>query len=684
VSLSSRCFTALVGCLLTVAQAAQAQHPAPCAFDAAYQRHQAIYDDASRIVRRLTANRNVLGHDTARLLVPVVVHVIHTGGPENISDSQVRSQIDVLNEDYGRLPGTPGAGPGVDTRLRFCLARRTPDGRCTDGIVRVESPLTNHLSAQRSQLKDLSSWDNTRYLNMYVVASIDGNSGIQGYASFPGGPAGEDGTVMRADAFGRISANSSGRTTSHELGHWAGLYHTFQNGCGTDTCSDGDEVCDTPPVAAPNYGCPANRNTCSNDVPNRPDQISNYLDYTDDACKNQFTAGQRDRMHTAMAAFRAVITSPTNLLATGCVGAGPPVACAVIADFTSNARTICLGNPVTFISRSLNAPTSYRWYFPGGTPATSTTANATVTYAATGTYAVTLVALNAQGRDSVTQTNYLSVVVPPVGRALPYAEDFESAVFPPNGIVIANPDSGITWERDTLAVAYQGRASARINNLINTNYGQSDAMELPGFDFTTFANAPWLRFRFAYARSDPSYSDQLVVQVSTNCGVTYTPILTRSGSALATGSTQTTPYVPDSTTLWKQALVNLSAYRTSTNVLIRLVNVTDGGNNLYVDAISIGDRPTGLGAAPAVPTAPVFPNPVAAGEVLTVPLQGPATVRLLTVLGQEAGRATLVPTGQAAVWQVPRAVAAGAYALRIEQAGTVRTVRVCVVSSAGR
>ena len=175
-----------------------------------------------------------------------------------------------------------------------------------------------------------------------------------------------------------------------------------------------------------------------------------------------------------------------------------------------------------------------------------------------------------------------------------------------------------------------------------------------------------------------------MVQISTNCGVTYNPVFTRSGSALATGPTQTTPYVPDSATLWKSALVNLSAYRTSTNVLIRLVNVTDGGNNLYPAALAVGDRLTGPGAERDGPAVAVFPNPVVSGEVLIVPMQGPATGRLLTVLGQEIVRAALVPTGATAGLRLPYTVAAGLYALRTEQTGAVRTVRVCVVSAAGR
>ena len=77
-------------------------------------------------------------------IIPVVIHIIHDGGTENISEAQVQSQIQILNEDFGKLPGTNGDGNGVDTEVRFCLAKKDPNGNCTNGIVRIKSSLTNH------------------------------------------------------------------------------------------------------------------------------------------------------------------------------------------------------------------------------------------------------------------------------------------------------------------------------------------------------------------------------------------------------------------------------------------------------------------------------------------------------------------------------------------------------------
>ncbi|MCD6019717.1 MAG: domain containing protein [Bacteroidetes bacterium] len=582
---------------LLFSTAVQAQNTEPCYFDK-YQRNNKKSVDAAESVigQNLTrAQQKLLSTNSTLKIIPVVIHVIHDGGTNNISDAQIQSQIDVLNEDFRKKAGTNGFGNGVDTDIEFCLAKKDPLGKCTNGIVRVKSGLTNHQTYQRGQLSLLSYWDNTRYLNIYVVKNINNGSGTVGYASFPGGPSNEDGIVVRHDYFGKTgtAAASLGRTTSHEIGHWFGLYHTFNGGCGVDTCADGDIVCDTPPAANPNYGCPV-INSCFNEVPDVNDQIQNYMDYSNDNCKNMFTNGQKQRMQATLLSLRSDIWQPWNIDSTGCDSGFVNSNCNVIADFVSLNPDICVGSSIIFYNRSQNNPTSYQWFFQGGTPAMSSIANPTVSYLSIGSYQVKLITTNSYGTDSLILSNYINVTTPPVGQSLPYAENFESVTFPPNGITIDNPDGGITWERDTIATAYQGVASAKINNLINTNYGQSDAMVLPGLDFTSFAGTPYLIFKWAYAKSDPNYSDEMIVLVSKDCGVTWTQVFYRTGTALTTGSTQATPYIPNPGTVWKIANIGLLAYATYSNVLIKIVNVTDGGNNLYIDNINIGALMTGI------------------------------------------------------------------------------------------
>lgn len=598
------------------------------------------------------ANKNILQHagtDTRSAdsikITPVVVHVLHNNGPENISDAQIESQIRVLNEDYGKLPGTNGDGPGVDTKVRFCLAQRTPDGKCTNGIVRIQTTLTAHKSYERPLLSQLSSWDPSRYLNIYIVKTIDNGSTL-GYASYPGGPVDQDGLTIVYNTVGDtgvlMSGNDLGRTATHEIGHWFGVYHTFNNNCGTDVCSDGDYVCDTPPVATANFGCPTGVNSCSNDAPDLPDQIANYMDYTDDACKNMFTQGQADRMHATLDSLRFDVWQPANLLATGCDSSFVATPCNAVTNFVTLSPEICVGNSVLFYNLSLNEPTSFQWTFDGGVPATSTALNPTVNYANAGTYDVTLITTNALGTDTLTLSNYIVVNIPPVGLPMPYHEGFESPVFPTNGITIENTDNGITWERDTIAVHPEGIASAKINNLININYGQTDAMVLPGLDLTTFGTTPFLSFRYAYAKSDALYTDQLVVFISTDCGANFTQIFTKSGNALATGPVQTTPYIPDSSTVWKTANVNLSTYASSTNAILKIMNVTDGGNNLYVDDLDVGFS-IGIDDVDNDAAFRLYPNPSNGLVTLETALlqKGQFDLYVTDVLGQTLSRTAL-------------------------------------------
>jgi len=564
-------------------------------------------------------------------IIPIVVHVIHDGGSENISDSQIQVQIDVLNEDYGKMPGTNGDGNGVDTRVRLCLAKISPNGNCTNGIVRIKSTLTNHQSYQRSMLTDLSFWDNTRYLNIYVVKSIGG--GVGGYSSFPGGPPADDGIVVRHNRFGRTGTAASllGRTGTHEVGHWLGLYHTFHNGCGVDTCSDGDFICDTPPVDSPNYTC-TSINSCSNDSPDSNDQIENYMDYTPDACQDMFTNGQSVRMESTLNTIRTLIWSDSNLVSTGCDTAFISPPCTAVADFVTLTPEVCVGNNVYFMDKSLNYPTSWQWVFPGGTPDSSNSQNPTINYDSVGTYPVTLTVSDSTSSDFKLINSYISVINPGFGDSLSYLEDLEGGISPPVGITINNLDSGVTWELDSMA-STSGKYSFKINNLINTNYGSADEIVLPWFNFSSASpdSTLYMSFNWAYARSDPSFSDEMFVLISTDCGKNFTQLYYKTGAALVTGPTQTTPFIPDSSQ-WKSALINFLVYKTEPYVQVKIVNVTDAGNNLYIDDIYIGD-----GTAPFVSVSEleykdelisIFPNPTHEATVLQYSLEQAGTVEI--------------------------------------------------------
>jgi len=262
------------------------------------------------------------------IVIPVVVHVLWSLNTQNISDAQIFSQIDVLNEDFRRLnadtTNTPSLFKGVaaDCEVEFCLAKQDPQGHYTTGITRTQTTKAvfelGDNDAKFDSLGGHDIWDRDKYLNIWVVPAInDGSStGILGYSQFPGGAAATDGVVIQYRNFGRVGNLSSyynkGRTVTHEVGHWFNLYHIW--GDDGNGCWGTDYVNDTPNQADETYGCPTfPQQSCSN----TSDMFSNYMDYSDDVCMNLFTQGQKARMWATLNGFRSPLsTSP------GCISVG--------------------------------------------------------------------------------------------------------------------------------------------------------------------------------------------------------------------------------------------------------------------------------------------------------------------------------------------------------------------------
>lgn len=238
------------------------------------------------------------------LRIPVVVHVIqNTSGTGFIPESRVRSQIDVLNEDFLAIAGTLGAN-GTDGQIEFFLATEDPNGNPTTGI--TYSTNNTWFNDSGSYWNTLA-WDTNRYLNIYTNSA----SGALGYVpDLPqGGIAGSaaDRVVVLYSSFGRnapLVPYHLGRTTTHEVGHYLGLYHTFNGGCASaaSCATNGDRICDTNPEQSPTYGCPGSRTSCSLPAP-----FNNYMDYTDDACMTKFTPNQVNRMRCTLMHYRPLL-----------------------------------------------------------------------------------------------------------------------------------------------------------------------------------------------------------------------------------------------------------------------------------------------------------------------------------------------------------------------------------------
>ncbi|WP_452598134.1 M43 family zinc metalloprotease [Pontimicrobium sp. MEBiC01747] len=236
------------------------------------------------------------------ITIPVVVHVIYSNANENISNAQIMSQMQVLNDDFRRTNADADNtwSQAGDSQIEFCLAAVDENGNPTNGITRKSSTRTSwgtNDAMKKSSQGGVDPWDTSQYLNMWVC-NIGG--GILGYAQFPGGSAATDGVVMSPNYFGSKNGGSGfylsapfdlGRTTTHEVGHFLNLRHIWgDGGCGVD-----DFVSDTPTSDAPNYGCTPSHSSCGS-----TDMVQNYMDYSDDACMNLYTQGQIDRMRVTL------------------------------------------------------------------------------------------------------------------------------------------------------------------------------------------------------------------------------------------------------------------------------------------------------------------------------------------------------------------------------------------------
>jgi hypothetical protein len=269
--------------------------------------------------------------DEPRYKIPMVFHVIHVDGPENISDAQILSQIDVLNEDFQRRPGTRGFGPGGRLSIEFFLAQKDPQGECTSGINRIWSPMTFHglgdaFGSRQDQLAALAYWPPEQYLNVWLVHSIANNILAYANVGYSSGAA-FDGIVIASKFVGRVGSVDApynlGRTLTHEVGHWLNLLHPFTDGCrgwSFPECTwQGDHVCDTPQYEGVFYSCARDPGLACADFYPRPTPIptNNYMGYSEDSCMNAFTPGQIERMDSVLVFQRRRIWSDSNLVATG-------------------------------------------------------------------------------------------------------------------------------------------------------------------------------------------------------------------------------------------------------------------------------------------------------------------------------------------------------------------------------
>jgi len=536
--------------------------------------------------------------DRSTYTIPVVVHVVHLGGVENISNAQIYNAIETLNKDFNMINSDLGntvpsfAGITGNPSFEFVLASKDPNGNCHSGITRTASsttydtgmdngthPIVDAVAAQHG------IWPQKDYMSVFVC--IDPN-GAAGYTYRPSNffnPNQMYGAIfMRHDYMGVIgtSSNTARHTLSHESGHWFNLAHCWgsTNSPGvSSSCNTDDNVSDTPNTIGW-QSCNTSGSTCSS-----LDNVQNIMEYS--YCSTMFTQGQAARMQTALlgnTAGRSNLSTNANLDARGILNTANEICGAL---FESSSTITCAGNSIEFSDISVHNITSRTWSFPGGTPSTSTDSNVVVTYPTTGQYPVTLTVSNGTNQETITLNNHVNVMAVP-GKSLPYFEGFENqSTFPDNlSFSIDNPNGDFAWEVSS------GASSTGNNSLFLNNYAADgvdvDKVISGAVDLGVLSpdNDLEFVFKYAYRKKNAADDEYLKLFVSNDCGETWVLRKSIHGSFL-NSNVQTNSFIPSEDD-WKTVTVtNINETYFVPNFRYKFEFVSESGNNIYIDDINI-------------------------------------------------------------------------------------------------
>jgi len=562
-----------------------------------------FYQDNTALQSAMQSNRTYLKNFTEQYIsshhnrnvdsvytIPVVFHVIHTYGNENVSDEQVKSGLYVLNRNFSNQ--NPDSGNIVaafkpiaaDCEIQFKLAHLDPNGNCTSGINRIASPLCKYGD---HSVKNLVHWDPSKYLNVYVVKSIPS---LAGHCLMPDQAAVKpewDGIVIDDSYLGNIGTSSelTSVVMAHETGHYLNLFHIwggnnvpgyFYQPVGQQSnCGIGDDVQDTPETIGWST-CNLNAASCGNTV----DNVQNAMDYS--YCNFMFTQGQRQRMRATLnspVANRNNLITQNNLTVTG---VNLNIICK--ADFVADRNVICYGDSVRFTDKSITTPDAWLWNFGDNT--TSTIQNPTHTFSLPGDYYVTLTA----SKNSTTQTSdsFLVRVNDPNPNPF-YVEGFENVNTTSATHLINNADN--TYLKFNLSnnnEGYNSSKSAVIRMVDTIHYTGRTVLISPTINLSN-ANTPQFSFKYACSQKKINSDDVLEVFISPDCGKTWVSKGKRLGANLQTIVTEQNDmyWVPADSTEWKTYSFSVGGTQTNSDFMFRIEYTSYYTNAFYIDNINL-------------------------------------------------------------------------------------------------
>jgi len=610
---------------------------------------QLLMDEENKLAKIYEKNHVSNKMGIISYTIPVVYHVIHNNGSENVSKADIEASIANLNEDFQKLnidiaDVVPAfAGITADIEVQFRLAHLDPDGNCTEGITRTVSLETY---AMTENAKTLVNWNTTKYLNIWVGHTMASGSG--GWSYYPGSGIQQSrhGIVIRSAQLGN--------SITHEVGHFLNLPHLWGSSNTPNVasnCNIDDGVSDTP-MCMGAQSCNTSLVTCGS-----LDNVQNYMEYA--GCPRMFTEGQKSRMHAALnssAGSRNTLWSSANLIATGVADPYSASVCSPIAEFSYSKEYICEGASVIFSDDSYNAtPTSWNWSFAGGTPAVSTVSNPTIVYNTEGVYSVTHEPSTSAGNDTKTKNSIITVSSLVADYSGEVIESFENSTQVNADWIIGNAE-GFGWEMTTLA-SNSGSGSMRILNSLTSNDEEVDVLISSSYDISS-VSSKIMTFKQAYVKKAISDNDRLFVYYSIDCGQSwvYTNLLLTS-TVLSTGNSQAASFVPGASD-WVTRTVNLGTVSNSTNVRFKFEFKSGGGNNIYIDDINIGGI-VGLDDFSNIASFNIFPNPTKSSAQISFNLVKDVNVLSIKVRNAVGQEVTSVINAQA--------FNAGKYTLKIDE-----------------